>query len=139
MRPVEHIIYQRIRYGETDQMGVYYHSRAFEWFECGRTELLRAMGCVYTEMEAKGFFLPVTEAHAEFLGKARYDDLLKITATAAMQGRASIRFNVSVERADGGQPVCNGYTVHAIVDANGRPVRPPKWLVDRIQAGAAQS
>ena len=96
MKP-QHTILLRVRYSETDQMGGYYNSRALEWFECGRSELLRALGKPYCEMEAEGVMLPVSEAHVEYLGKARYDDLLKITSTAAMVGRVRVRVDVEIE------------------------------------------
>ena len=84
----QHVSTLRVRYSETDQMGTFYNSRALEWFECGRTELLRAMGLAYTEMEARGLFLPLVEAHVEFLGRARYDDLLQLTTSMQLAGRA---------------------------------------------------
>ena len=75
MTNAQHVLEFRVRYSETDQMRTYYNSRALEWFERGRTELLRAMGKTYREMERLGVMLPVTEAHVEFLGRAEYDDL----------------------------------------------------------------
>ena len=105
---------------------------ALEWFECGRTELCRATGTPYTEWQRRGILLPVTEAHVEYLGKATYDDVLRITTTATMVGRARIRFDVIVEQDDAGRPVCRGYTVHAITDATGKPIRPPQWVLDLL-------
>ena len=78
----------RVRYSETDQMGTYYNSRPLEWFELGRTDFLRNIGVPYAELERKGFLLPVIEAHLEYHGRARYDDLLKLVTTATMVGRA---------------------------------------------------
>jgi len=118
----------RVRYSETDQMGTFYNSRALEWFECGRTELLRAMGVPYSEMEQRGVFLPVVEAHVEYRGRARYDDLLKMTSRGALAGKARLRVDVEIAQAEGGTPVARGYTVHAITDPGGKPIRPPAWL-----------
>ena len=73
----------RVRYSETDQMGTFYNSRALEWFEGGRTELLRAMGVAYANMEARGVLLPLTEAHVEFLGRARWLLLLAVMVVFA--------------------------------------------------------
>jgi acyl-CoA thioester hydrolase len=123
----------RVRYSEIDALGTYYNSRALEWFERGRTELCRATGTPYTEWERRGVMLPVTEAHVEFVGKAIYDDLLKMTTTAVMTGRARIRFDVSIEQADSGRAVCRGYTIHAITDGTGKPIRPPQWVVDLLK------
>ncbi len=118
----------RVRYSETDQMGTFYNSRALEWFECGRTELLRAIGLPYAEMERRGVMLPLVEAHVEYLGRARYDDVLTVTTTATMSGRARLRFDIVIEQADGGMGVARGYPVHAFVDPAGKPVRPPEWF-----------
>jgi acyl-CoA thioester hydrolase len=123
----------RVRYSEIDAMGTYYNSRALEWFERGRTELCRATGTPYSEWERRGVMLPVTEAHVEFLGKAVYDDLLKMSTTAVMTGRARIRFDVTIEQADSGRPVCRGYTIHAVTDATGKPIRPPQWVVELLK------
>src|ERR1039458_1458423 len=71
--PKECTVQFRVRYSETDQMGTFYNSRALEWFECGRTELLRSLRLPYAEMEKRGVFLPVVEAHVEYRGRARYD------------------------------------------------------------------
>ena len=78
--PLEHTHYLRVRYSEIDAMGTYYNSKALEWFECGRTELCRSTGKPYTEWEADGVGVPLVEAHVEYLGPAKYDDELKITA-----------------------------------------------------------
>jgi len=118
----------RVRYSETDQMGTFYNSRALEWFECGRTELLRAIGLPYAEMERRGVFLPVVEAHVEYRGRARYDDLLKMTSRGSLVGKARLRIDVDIVQAEGGAPVARGYTVHAITDTAGKPTRPPPWL-----------
>ena len=118
----------RVRYSETDQMGTFYNSRALEWFEVGRTEYLRQRGLAYREMEQRGLMLPLVEAHLEFLGRAQYDDELELTVRADMVSRARMRFHVDIAHADTGQGICRGWTVHALVNADGRPTRPPAWL-----------
>ena len=78
MSKLHDVLQLRVRYSETDQMGTFYNSRALEWFECGRTELMRRrLGMSYAALETKGVFLPLVEAHLEFQGGARYDDLLE--------------------------------------------------------------
>jgi acyl-CoA thioester hydrolase len=126
---MQHVHHIRVRYSDTDSMGTYYNSRALEWFECGRTELCRATGKPYTQWEADGVQVPIVEAHVEYQGKAQYDDLLKITVKAEMAGRARMRFDVTIEQAETGQPVCRGYTIHAITNNAGKPIRPPEWLL----------
>lgn len=123
----------RVRYSDTDQMGTYYNSRALEWFEVGRTELCRATGKPYRQWEADGVFLPLTEAHVEFQGQAQYDDLLRITTRVSWVGRVRLRFDVTVVLAESGQEVCRGYTIQAVVDARGRPIRPPEWVVELLK------
>ena len=118
----------RVRYSEIDQLGTFYNSRALEWFECGRTELLRELGLPYTEMESRGAMLPLVEAHVEFKGRARYDDLLEQTTTATMAGRARVRFDMTIRHAASDAPVVSGYTIHAILAPDGKPIRPPTWL-----------
>ena len=120
----------RVRYSETDQMGTFYNSRPLEWFECGRTELLRALGLPYATMEQRGVLLPVVESHVEYLGRARYDDLLRMTSRGSVVGRARVRVDNTIVHAATGAGVARGYTVHAVVDAAGKPIRPPAWLLE---------
>lgn len=119
----------RVRYSETDQMGTFYNSRALDWFECGRSELMRRMGLPYSEMEDRGVFLPVIEAHIRYNGRARYDDLLEITTVASMVGRVKLRCDVEIVHAESRAKVVTGYTVHAFLGVSGRPVRPPEWFI----------
>ena len=129
MNRAENITTIRVRYGETDQMGTFYNARALDWFECGRTELLRKIGMPYAEMESRGVFLPVVEAHLEFQGRARYDDLLEMTTSAQFEGRARLRCEVTLVQAHTKLPVVKGYTIHAFTNSEGRPMRPPAWFV----------
>ena len=124
-----HVIAVRVRYSETDQMGTYYNSRALEWFECGRTELLRALGLPYTEMEAQGLFLPLVEAHVEYHGRARYDDPLELHTALRWEGRARVRLDVEIHHLESRRRVASGYTVHVFTDRHGRPGRPPEWFL----------
>ncbi|KPK80643.1 MAG: hypothetical protein AMJ81_11640 [Phycisphaerae bacterium SM23_33] len=123
----------RVRYSDTDQMGTFSSDRALDWFEHGRTELLRQVGLPYAEVEKRGVFLPVAEAHVKYLGRARYDDLLEVTTTAAMVGKARLRCEVRIVHAEGRTPVAEGWTIHAFVDSAGRPIRPPDWFVQTLE------
>jgi acyl-CoA thioester hydrolase len=120
----------RVRYSETDQMGTFYNSRALEWFECGRTEWLRKIGVPYTVMEARGLFLPLVEAHVEYLGRARYDDLLKMSTRITFLGRARLQSNVDIVQVENGTPVARGYTIHAFTGPGGKAIRPPAWFIE---------
>ncbi len=130
----------RVRYSETDQMGTFYNSRALEWFECGRTELMRRkLNMSYAALEAQGVFLPLVEAHLEFLGGARYDDLLEIDSTVTVSGRARLRFDVQIHNSESRKPVVRGYTVHAFTDRQGKAIRPPAWFLDLLARAAASA
>jgi acyl-CoA thioester hydrolase len=133
MNKLHDVIELRVRYSETDQMGTFYNSRALEWFECGRSELMRhRLGMSYAALEAKGVFLPLVEAHLEFQGPARYDDLLSVASIVELSGRARLRFEVQISHSDSGKPVVRGYTVHAFMNPDGKPLRPPPWFVELL-------
>ena len=137
LAPIRHTLSLRVRYSETDQMGTFYSSRPLEWFECGRTELLRGIGLPYATLEARAVFLPLIEAHIEYLGRAQYDDLLELTTTSTFEGRARLRCDVVVVQAATRKPVVRGYTVHAFTGANGKPIRPPEWVLEAIAQASA--
>jgi acyl-CoA thioester hydrolase len=140
MSQLTDVLHLRVRYSETDQMGTFYNSRALEWFECGRTEFMRRkLGMSYAAAEERGMFLPLVEAHLEFQGGARYDDLLAVHSTAGMSGRARLRFEVRVCHGESDRPVVSGYTVHAFTDARGKPIRPPKWFLELFAAAIAST
>ena len=115
----------RVRYAETDQMGVVYHANYFVWFEVGRTDLLRRSGATYRELEADGVGLPVIEAHCEYRQPARYDDELEIRTEGTLVSPVRVEFAYEVVRASDGTRLVTGRTVHAGVDKDGRPCRLP--------------
>ena len=88
----------RVRYAETDQMGVVYHANYFVWFEVGRTDLLRQLGWTYREMERAGVRLPVIEAHCAYHRPARYDDELEIRTTGRLVSPVRMAFDYEVVR-----------------------------------------
>ena len=130
----ESVVQFRVRYSETDQMGTYFNSRALDWFECGRTEFFRQTGTSYAEMEERGVLLPVVESYVKYGGRARYDDLLEMTTTGRLVGKARIRCDVKIVHADTGAPVAEGYTIHAFVNPAGKPIRAPQWFIEAMDA-----
>jgi acyl-CoA thioester hydrolase len=116
----------RVRYAETDRMGVVYYANYLVWFEVGRTEWLRAAGWSYREMERGGTQLPVIEAHCEYRQPARYDDEVEIRTRATQVGPVRMRFDYEAHLVADGTLAATGYTVHAALDANGRPCRLPE-------------
>lgn len=121
----------RVRYAETDQMGVAYHANYFVWFEVARTDWLRTFGITYRELEADGVTLPVIEAHCEYRSPARYDDMLQVMATSRLASPARIAFDYRIVGPSA--LVATGVTVHAALDRRGRPVRIPLKLKEFIR------
>jgi acyl-CoA thioester hydrolase len=122
----------RVRYAETDQMGVAYHGNYFAWFEVGRTDLLRNLGVTYRDLEEGGLRLPVIEVRARFLRPALYDDILDIHTRVASLGGARIGFEYEVRKDGSDAPLATGSTAHAAVDGHGRPRRLPEDIRRRL-------
>jgi acyl-CoA thioester hydrolase len=115
----------RVRYADTDQMGVVYYANYLVWFEVGRTEWLRQTGWSYREMEEDGVALPVIEAHCEYRQPLRYDDEVEIATRAVLVTPVRIRFEYEITRTGDGTLSVHGHTVHAAVDRAGKPCRLP--------------
>ena len=115
----------RVRYAETDKMGVVYYANYFVWFEVGRTDLLRESGWNYREMEIDGFALPVIEAHCTYRESAKYDDEIEVRTSGAMLSPVRVQFTYEVVRMADLATLATGATVHATLDRNGRPCRLP--------------
>jgi acyl-CoA thioester hydrolase len=129
--------YIRVRYAETDQMGVVYYANYLVWFEVARTDWLRTAGWTYRQMEQEGVALPVIEAHAEYRRAARYDDELEIRTTATLLTPVRIRFDYAVWRSGEEGPLATGHTVHAAMDPSGRPCRLPAAVQELVKTGRA--
>ena len=126
----------RVRYAETDQMGVVYYANYLVWFEVARTTWLRETGWSYREMEADGYMLPVVEAHCQYRQSARYDDELDIRATGVKLSQVRVRFNYEVVRVADQAVLAQGHTVHASLDPQGRPRRLPERVQRIFPTGA---
>jgi len=123
----------RVRYGETDQMGVVYHANYAVYFEVGRTEWLREFGLSYNAMEKEGIMLPVISLSINYKNSARYDDVLKVKTQLKKMPTASIEFDYELIN-DKGQLLATGNTVLAFIDSTrNRPTRCPKYLLDKLQ------
>ncbi len=119
-----------VRYAETDMMGVVYHGSYLPWFEIGRTTLLREQGLPYRDLEAEGFFLPVLEINARYIRPARYDDTVTLVTT--LREKPSIRIRLEYELFKDTTLLATGATLHAFIDRQGRPVRPPARFASRM-------
>lgn len=125
-----------VRYAETDMMGVVYHGSYLPWFEVGRTTLLKELGLPYRELEAAGYRLPVLEVTAKYFRPAVYDDLITIVTTMREKPLLRIRLDYEVRRGD--ELLATGHTVHAFIDREGKPVRPPAAVVKAMAAPFAK-
>jgi len=126
----------RVRYADTDAMGIVYNAVYLVWFEVGRTEWLRALGMPYSEVEARGMSLPVVEASLRFLSGARYDDLVEIETRLREVRSRRIVFDYRI--CVGVRLLAEGSTTHVPVEiATGRTVRIPDWLNRALGVRAA--
>ena len=119
----------RVRYAETDKMGVVYYANYLVWFEVGRTDLLRSLGWTYREMEHGGITLPVIEAHCEYRRPALYDDELEVRTKGRMLSPVRMEFTYEVVRREDQTIAASGRTIHAVLGPAGKPCRLP----DRIK------
>lgn len=123
----------RVRYAETDQMGFAHHSRYLEWFECGRSNMMRQLGYPYALMEEEGVLLPLIEAGCHYHLPARYDELLTIVTELRSIPRAKLRLDYQVLRSDDEQLLADGFTVHAFMNRNGRAIKPAKKFLHIVE------
>ncbi len=122
----------RVRYSETDQMRIVYHSHYLVWFEIGRTEWCRAAGIPYAEMERAGLYIPVTRVEASFRRRSSYDDAIRVqTRMAELSGRGCA-FAYEV-RGEAGELLADGSTRHVFTDPSGRPMRSPREVLDTLE------
>jgi acyl-CoA thioester hydrolase len=128
MSPVQGGAQIRVRYAETDQMGVVYHGNYFTWFEVGRVELLRQLGWSYKSLEADGVNLPVIEATCHYRHPARYDDELEIRTTGRMASSVRVEFTYELVRLADARVLATARTLHVPVNRDGRPCRLPVAL-----------
>ena len=117
----------RVRYAETDQMGVVYYGNYFTWFEIGRVELCRQLGFEYKRMEMEDdSFIVVADAHCRYKRPARFDDLLAIRTKIAESQRRTVRFDYEIVNHASGEVLATGDTLHVICDRLGKPKSLPE-------------
>jgi acyl-CoA thioester hydrolase len=122
----------RVRYAETDQMGVVYHGNYAQYFEMGRVEWLRNLGVSYKWMEENGVMLPVVSLEINFKKPASYDDLLRVKTILKSQTTVKIEFDYEIYN-ELNQLLTTGYSMLVFVDMKtGRPILPPKYVSDKI-------
>ena len=131
---IKHTTDIRVRYADTDQMKFVYYGKYFEYFEQGRSDLLREIGLPYPHIEAMGLFLPVIEAHAKYKRVARYDDLLHVVTYFREMPVARIRLEYEVFKEGEKDLIAEGYTMHTFINAQtGRPTRAPAQFLEAVE------
>jgi acyl-CoA thioester hydrolase len=116
----------RVRYAETDAMGIAHHSSFIIWFEVGRGEYMRQRGGDYAQFEAQGYFLPVSDLDARFVASARYSDVVTVRTWIEELRSRSVTFGYEVVMQASGQTLATGHTRHVCVDRAGRVCVIPK-------------
>jgi len=126
----------RVRYAETDQMGVVYHSNYIVWFEVGRVEMLRQLGFTYRDMEKKDdIHIAVADVHCRFKAPARYDDLITIRTRLINVRGSVLHFGYQIVRAEDGKTLAEGASVHIVVDSQFQRIHlPPKFMAPFLKA-----
>jgi acyl-CoA thioester hydrolase len=125
----------RVRYAETDQMGVVYHANYLVWFEVGRVELMRQMGLDYKSMEREeGCGIAVVEATCRYRAPARYDDELIVRTRVTGARGAVVKFGYEIVRAEDGVVLCQGATVHVVVGKDMKKRSMPEKYAERFRA-----
>ena len=120
----------RVRFAETDAMGVVYHANYLPWCEVARLELIESIGLNYRNINEQGYHLPVLEEYLHYKFPAKYDDIVEIKAT--IKERPAVRVKMEYEMRANGRVLVAGYTVHAFVDSRGMPVKPPKEIAKKL-------
>jgi acyl-CoA thioester hydrolase len=131
---IKHTSEIRVRYADTDQMKFTYYGKYFEYFEQGRSDLLRAIGLPYSHVEELGYILPVIEAHATFRRPAFYDQLLKVVTILKETPVAKVRLDYEVYREKEEEPIADGYTIHSFINVQtGKASRAPAQFLEAIE------
>ncbi|MFN8572715.1 MAG: thioesterase family protein [Gemmatimonadaceae bacterium] len=125
----------RVRYGETDQMGVVYHAEYLVWCEMGRTEFIRSLGLPYAEMERRGTMLAVADASLRYHAPARYDDRIRVETTLKSAGSRAITFDYVIFNADTGVKLVTARTMLVALDRQGRAASIPSDIRELLQSG----
>ena len=127
-----HLSSFRVRYGETDQMGVVYHGNYAQYFELGRTEWLRSLGITYKDMEISGIMLPVISLKSNFIKSALYDDVLTVETKLKKKPLVKIEFDYVI-RNKNKEILCTGNTVLAFMDMKtNKPIKCPDTLLKKL-------
>jgi len=123
--PLTHVTELRVRYAETDRMGIVYYANYLVWCEVGRVEFLRALGGSYAALEAQGYGLAVAEATVRYLAPARFDDQVRIETTLSGVRSRAVTFDYVISLAETGARLATAFTALVSIDSSGRPTALP--------------
>ncbi len=124
----------RVRYADTDKMQFVYNGKYFEYFEVGRSEMMRAHGFPYSQFENKGWQLPVLESYAKYKNYARYDEVLIVHAFVKELPVLKIKINYEVTEKETGRFIAEGFTVHVFMRGDDKKaIRPPQEFIDALK------
>jgi len=126
-----------VRYAETDAMGIVYHSNYIIWFEVGRGDYMRQRGWEYADLEARGYYLPVSELDARFSVPARYGDLVTVRTWVEEVRSREVTFGYEVVKGNAGEVWATGHTKHICTDKGGRVRTIPKEVREMLRAGVS--
>lgn len=124
----------RVRYADTDKMQFVYNGKYLEYFEVGRAELLRSIGLPYSEVEKRGYQLPLIEAGLKYKQPAMYDELLEVEAINRELYSAKVHIDYVVSKKETGEIVAEGFTTHMFMNAESKkPTKPPQFYIDTLK------
>ncbi len=124
----------RVRYADTDKMQVVYNGKYLEYFEVGRTELLRSKDIPYTSVEKEGYMLPLIEAGLKYKNSAYYDDVLLVEASLKELYSAKVHIEYKITREEDSALICTGFTTHMFIKTETKkPIKPPEIYINNLK------
>tara|TARA_S200000501_G_scaffold98676_1_gene92068 strand:- start:85987 stop:86391 length:405 start_codon:yes stop_codon:yes gene_type:complete len=127
-----HIV--KVFYKDVDKMGIVYYSRYFEYFEQSRTEMLNNIGLKYSLIEKRGVMLPVIEAYAKYIKNCTFEDKIIIQSIIEKIPKSRFKILYNIKRIKDGALIVEGYTIHVFLNIHRKPVRPPKFFIDKVKS-----
>ena len=119
-----------VRYAETDMMGIAHHASYLPWLEIARGNLLKERGISYAKLEESGILLPVVELKMNYRRPTTYDDVVTINSLIKERSFAKIRVDYELQK--GGQPIADGYSIHAFMNESGQPIKAPRFITETL-------
>ena len=127
---IQNTITFRVRYAETDKMGIAHHSSYLLWFEMARIELMRSIGLSYAQIEKDGYLMPVLEMHVKYKRAVTFDQLLHITASIEQKPKARLTYNYII--LDGENVICEAHSIHGYMNLKNKAIKPPRVFLNKM-------